>query len=165
MVSGCAYLEFPLPETETTAVPESELEPASLPDQASVPDPDAPPEPALPVVGTPPRKPPLDDIASIPGDGAAPRTLLKDPARLVGLGEGQVVAHLGVPEKVRHEGPAMIWRYAASQCWMDVFFFADLATGDRQVLTYEIEARQLGGQPDAIGRCMQLIQSESGERG
>lgn len=174
MLAGCSLIEFPLPEPE--AAPESVAETASAPAvHPTIPEPvtkqptSAPPPP--------PRKPPVPPLdktavatpaetaAVPPADDQPEIPEVIEPARLVGLGENQVTEQFGLPGAVREEGAAMIWRYSAAGCWMDVFFFADLATGDRRVLTYEIDTRQMGDQPDAAGRCLQLIQSQAGERG
>ena len=174
MLAGCELIEFPLPESETA--PESVAETASAPAVESVPEPVEKQPTSTPPL--PPRKPPVppadNSAAATPPDQTAAATPADQnpetpeaiqPARLVGLGESQVTDKLGLPGDVRQEGAAMIWRYSAAGCWMDVFFFADLATGDRRVLTYEIDTRQMGDKPDAAGRCLQLIQSQAGQQG
>lgn len=137
-LTGCSYFEV---QPSTTQKPNTAL-----------------------AVKLPPRKPlpPTRDKtpAPLPDQGRRLPPPLLDPAKLVGLRESQVSAYLGRPGTVRQEGPATVWRYSVSQCWVDVFFFSDLATGNRQVLTYEIETERLGEQQGAPGRCLQLIQNE-----
>ncbi len=164
-LAGCSLIEFPPPESESAS--ESVAETASAPAVVPVPEPVAKQPTSAPP--PPPRKPPvppLDKTAvATPADEPPDSPELMEPARLVGLGENQVTEQFGLPGAIRQEGAAMIWRYSAAGCWMDVFFFADLATGDRRVLTYEIDTRQMGDQPDAAGRCLHLIQSQAGQQG
>lgn len=113
-----------------------------------------------------PRKPPPPaDTGTAPPVRNQGSVALLDPKRLVGLGEAQVAKEIGRPQQVRQEGTATIWRYAVDTCRMDVFFYADLATGERHVLTYEIDAGSGNKEGKAVERCLRIIQSASRRKG
>lgn len=90
---------------------------------------------------------------------------MRAPESLVGFEKGQTAEFLGRPQGMREEGPATVWRYVVDECWMDLFFYADLATGERRVLTYKIEALLKETQGDVKGRCIERIQSVARDKG
>lgn len=51
--------------------------------------------------------------------------------RLIGLGEGDVLALFGLPGLKRREGGAEFWQYADAACIMDFYFYGD--AGARKV--------------------------------
>ncbi len=60
----------------------------------------------------------------------------EQPGELIGL-TGRVLSNrLGRPDFVQRDGPAEIWRYAGTECFLDVFLY--LKSGDLQVAHYEV---------------------------
>jgi hypothetical protein len=53
----------------------------------------------------------------------AARTPNDDPARLMGLDEDALRRLLGQPNFMRRDIPALLWRYAANDCTLDVFLY------------------------------------------
>jgi hypothetical protein len=71
-----------------------------------------------------------DTGASAPADSAttaapdvAARAPNDDPARLMGLDEAALRRLLGQPAFMRRDVPALLWRYAAADCTLDVFLY------------------------------------------
>ena len=145
-VAGCARFERATPpDTQVSDGGTTAEEPATV---AAV--------PYLPPAPRKPAPPPDNRVAVL-----APEPAPIDPERLVGFAEAEMTAQFGTPATIRQEGLATIWRYAAEQCRMDVFFYADLATGEKRVLTYEIETEP--GLAD--DRCLKRLQIASGKNG
>lgn len=53
----------------------------------------------------------------------AARATNDDPARLLGLDEDGLRRLLGQPAFMRRDIPALLWRYAANDCTLDVFLY------------------------------------------
>lgn len=49
---------------------------------------------------------------------------------VIGLSPEETEALLGIPRSKRDEAPAKVWRYAASDCVVDIYFYLDV-TKDR----------------------------------
>lgn len=78
--------------------------------------------------GAPPM-PIAEKVAPLP-----PAT--EQPGELIGL-TGRVLSdRLGRPDFVQRDGPAEIWRYAGTDCFLDVFLY--VKSGDLQVAHYEV---------------------------
>ncbi|NQW11624.1 MAG: hypothetical protein HQ481_17300 [Alphaproteobacteria bacterium] len=71
----------------------------------------------------------------------------RDPDRLRRLDPDAVMALIGNPGYIRHEGGAIIWQYMADSCVMDLFWYR---TGDGlTLLHYETRSPRLPRQVEA----------------
>jgi hypothetical protein len=88
-----------------------------------------------------------------PGQGRAglPQTparridLVPGPTQLVGLDADQVDDLLGPPDFTRSDGPAEIRQYRDAACILDLFLYADAASGRYRVAHVEARDRLSGG--------------------
>jgi hypothetical protein len=142
LLAGCALLE---PEPQPPA-------PAARP-----PDPLAalPPAPAPPIPG---RKPAPPAVApALPG-AAAPTPFRPDG--LIGMTPGEAAQLLGPPAQRAEVAPATVWRYAAGDCELDLYFYLDLQSRVTRVLHYELRNPEGGdGQ-----RCLERLVAEERSR-
>jgi hypothetical protein len=58
-----------------------------------------------------------------------PRAVNEDPASLLGLNEEELRRQLGQPAFMRRDIPALLWRYAARDCTLDVFLYRNGTSG------------------------------------
>lgn len=79
------------------------------------------------------------------------------PESLVGLDQKRLLALFGVPESVRQEPPATIWRYDGEVCIADVYFYVDLNTQDLRVVTLSLRTEE--DTPEARAACLASIKS------
>ncbi len=119
----------PEPESKASAEP---VAPTETPQQAPAPETEAEPE-----IAALPPEPVIDD----------------NPARVMGLGAGQLTELLGQPELTRREPPAEIWQYRGESCVFDVFLYEE-AAGRR--VTY-LEARDASAQRVAARGCLNQL--------
>jgi hypothetical protein len=77
--------------------------------------------------GTPAADAPSETEAN-PAPDVAARAPNDDPARLMGLDEVALRRLLGQPAFMRRDVPALLWRYAAADCTLDVFLYRKSAT-------------------------------------
>ena len=145
-----------VPKTEESpAAPHAETKVADIEDAELGARAQAPADDIQQALRPPPRKPPAPE---------EPRMeLVLSPDRMVGFGQVQTTELLGEPEWKREEGVATIWHYAADKCWMNLFFYADLATGERRVLTYEIDTQLEKELEDMKGDCIKRIRQAAGK--
>jgi len=79
-----------------------------------------------------------------------------DLQSLIGVGEHEISAMLGVPRQVRNDPPAMVWDYQANGCALRMFFYLDLKSQDFRTLAYNFES---GGATDSAKQvCVNRIQ-------
>ena len=90
----------------------------------------------LPIVGVDPhvRKPPAPPHSPPePASSTGPADL----ADLIGMTDTEILDRFGTPLDTEERPPAMVWRYGAGTCTLDLFFYMDLGTWQFQVLAYE----------------------------
>ena len=75
----------------------------------------------------------------------------RHPNDLVGRDEAAVSGMIGQPASTRNDGSAMIWSYRTAGCSLDVFFFLDVQSNTRRVLSYDLKAD--APDPEAADRC------------
>jgi hypothetical protein len=95
--------------------------------------PPAPPRPA--------RKPAPPALESAPPAAAAPEDEFD---RLTGLDQAATLAIFGEPQERSEAPPALLWRYAGSDCRLDVYFYLDLQTREMRVLHYDVTSTDNG---------------------
>ncbi len=86
----------------------------------------------------------LDNNRADPGIDSAPAPTAKkvmppindDPHQLMGLAPGAVNSLLGPPSLLRTEAPAEVWQYAAEDCVLDIYLYAEEQMPDRSRVTY-----------------------------
>jgi hypothetical protein len=81
--------------------------------------------------------------AALAARPSPPRTVNDDPASLLGLDEDALRRQLGQPAFMRRDIPALLWRYAASDCTLDVFLYRSGASGPFTVT--HLAARSING--------------------
>ena len=74
--------------------------------------------------------------APIAEKAAAIPPTAEQPAELIGITGRVLSERLGRPDFVQRDGPAEIWRYAGTDCFLDVFLYQK--SGDLQVAHYEV---------------------------
>lgn len=81
--------------------------------------------------------------------------------RLVGMDSREVEGLLGAPVMLRREQPAQYWRYSHGGCAIDMFLYADAATGALRVA--HVAVRPDGARaPLSNPRCEQMQASLGG---
>lgn len=105
----------------------------------------------------PGRKPAMRPAPGKPAQEA--RLEAFDPASLVGLDKAQTVARLGRPSSVRSKPPATVWRYAGTNCAMELFFYMDLQSQSFRALAYEVTTPKPGER--ARKACLAEINARS----
>jgi hypothetical protein len=109
-----------------------------------------------------PRRKPTPPIASNPGSPAAPApadvlsppqaAALPPPApapaagdahvavgELIGLDQQAAKNLLGATYEVSEQSPAVVWRFHAGDCELDLAFYLDLRSGEMRTLSYEFK--------------------------
>jgi hypothetical protein len=139
----------PPPGTTLARVPpsagEAEMPPAAAP-VAPTPQPTALPAPASEQLTALP--PPTAPAA--PGAGALDR--------LIGLDQSHVAGILGSPRSRAESPPATIWRFAAANCDLDVYFYLDLQSQAMRALHYEVRSHDAPDQ--SAQRCYEALVNE-----
>ncbi|MGQ0662662.1 MAG: hypothetical protein ACT4P2_03545 [Pseudomonadota bacterium] len=101
---------------------------------------------SLPAAG-----PPAAAAAAAPSALAAlpPAGRVDEVERLLGQSPEAVRSALGPAAFVRRDGPAEIWRYAADDCFLDIFLYRTQGT----IRVAHIEARPRGPGRTSAGAC------------
>lgn len=81
--------------------------------------------------------------------------------KLVGMSRGEAAMLLGAPTEERDVAPAKIWKFAISECTVDVYFYLDVARNDFYALHYNAQDRNGIVTGEAADRCLQHIYSEN----
>jgi hypothetical protein len=68
---------------------------------------------------------------------------------------------LGAPAEERDAAPAKIWKFAAGECAVDVYFYLDVKRNDFYALHYNVQDRNVATTGEAADRCLQRIYSEN----
>jgi hypothetical protein len=159
-LGGCALIDEALnpPEPEPAAV----VEP--------------PPPVAEPVLPPAPRPRPPARVARLPAPAERPAQPQSPPVqaqpepapepvlpeiKLVGMSRGETATLLGAPTEERDAAPAKIWKFAAGECALDVYFYLDVARNDFYALHYNVQDRWGVTTGEPAERCLQRIYSES----
>jgi hypothetical protein len=172
-LGGCAMIEEALnpPEPEPAVVAEPEPAPVAEPALPPAPRPrpparvarlPAPSErPAQPQPQTPPPAQAQPEPTTGPIPAAAPEPNYMPEIRLVGMSRGETATLLGAPAEERDAAPAKIWKFAAGECAVDVYFYLDVARNDFYALHYNVQDRNGATTGEAADRCLQRIYSEN----
>lgn len=141
-------------EPEPAPVAEPPLPPAPKPRPARVARLPAPAEktPPAPSVATPSPQP---EPVSLPEPAPLP------DIKLVGMSRGEAATLLGTPAEERDAAPAKIWKFAAGECAVDVYFYLDVKRNDFFALHYNVQDRNGATTGEAADRCLQRIYSEN----
>ena len=89
-----------------------------------------------------------DAAARDAAPAVAARPPSDDPQRLMGLDEDALRRELGQPSFMRRDVPALLWRYAASGCTLDIFLYRKGSGGPFTVT--HLAARSTNGAPSAV---------------
>ena len=71
-----------------------------------------------------------------PAQKAARARINDDPDQLMGLAPHAVSRLLGPPSLLRTEAPAQVWQYAAQDCVLDIYLYAEEKKPHRSRVTY-----------------------------
>jgi hypothetical protein len=140
-----------------------------------------PPVTAGPALPPAPRPRPTTRVARLPSPSErtqpqaapTPQVVQPDPApmlaptpapeiKLVGMSRGEATTTLGAPAEERDAAPAKIWKYAAAECSVELYFYLDVARNDFYALHYNVHDINGNGAMvgEAADRCLQRIYSE-----
>lgn len=163
-LGGCALIEEALSPEPPPAVVAPEPPPVVEP-----PLPPAPkPRPAQRVARLPApteRSQPQPQSASQPqahpDSDPAPDAEPVPEIKLVGMSRSETAILLGAPAERRDAAPAKIWKFAAGDCAVDVYFYLDVARNDFYALHYNVQDRNGATTGEAADRCLQRIYSEN----
>jgi len=118
--------------------------PAPPPPEASVaPPPQVAVQPPLPPR---PAHKPATRLASLPPAASPNEDESGSFDQLRGLDAAGTVALLGEPSQRAEAPPAILWRYASTDCELDVYFYLDLQSREMRVLHYEIRDHDDGAE-------------------
>ena len=122
-----------------TIPPQTDSGPSPVSQPVANPPPDEAPAPDTRTEGPAYSRVPLFALAhEVPDKLAGLRTEdVIEPARLFGLRRVRIEALLGGPGFVRRDEPAIVWRYANGQCFLDVFFYRQ----EGEYVVNHVEAR------------------------
>ena len=96
-----------------------------------------------PVAGSPPQ------AASVPAATGA--------RALIGLTREDVSARFGPAGFVRRDGPAEVWRYRATECFLEIFIYRDADNSQRVA---HVDARNFAGRPASADMCLTRLVAE-----
>lgn len=89
-----------------------------------------------------------------PAATSALALLGKTDQQLLGLADHELTAALGEPNQIRHDDPATIWQYAASNCVVDFYLYQ----ADAGLQVAYVEARDRKAQTaEGTHACMQSL--------
>jgi hypothetical protein len=100
----------------------------------------------------PKKKPPPPVVAA--GEGAP-----YGPHDLLGLDEPAAAQLLGAAGEKMDRAPAVVWRYAAGDCTLDLYFYLDLKSGRMRTLHYTVAG------PESEDACLTAILHRNGTTG
>lgn len=151
-LSGCGAVYFPWEQAKAPATVPVTVKEAGKETNATAPQPnDAIKTQTSEKTAKPKPKPApaakLTEQVELPREAAPSR----HPNDLVGRDEAAVSSMIGKPASTRNDGSAMIWSYRATGCALDVFFFLDVQSNTRRVLSYDLKADS--PDVDAADRC------------
>ncbi|GGF13511.1 hypothetical protein GCM10011611_19020 [Aliidongia dinghuensis] len=152
LVAGCANKPAP-PPPATTPEPLTEA-PSQPPAKVPVPKrkPSPPSEPANATIGTPEPLHPEPTIPPTPTPSPATGPTV---VTLDGLEASAVEARLGPPQAQADSPPAVVWRYAADDCAVDVYFYQDLKSGALRALFVDVKGDDRSDQRRDV--CLQRL--------
>jgi hypothetical protein len=106
----------------------------------------SPPQPVA--VAAPPAAAPAA-APSPPVAGSPPQAAAAVPAAtgaraLIGMTRDDVAARFGPAGVVRRDGPAEVWRYRATDCFLELFIYRDADSAQRVA---HVDARNFAGRP------------------
>lgn len=165
LLDACAFIEETLnpPEPEMVVI---EPEPAPVAEPALPPAPRPRPPARVARLPSPAEKPPASP-AAVPPPAAEPEpqppeaTVPLPDIKLVGMSRGETATLLGAPNEERDAAPAKIWKFAAGECAVDVYFYLDIKRNDFYALHYNVQDRSGATTGEAADRCLQRIYSEN----
>jgi hypothetical protein len=162
-LGACAFIDEALnpPEPEPVA---AEPDPAPVAEPALPPAPAPRPRPPARVarLPSPAEKPPSPAVAPPSPEPQQPvETAPLPEIKLVGMSRGETSTLLGAPAEERDAAPAKIWKFAAGECAVDVYFYLDVKRNDFYALHYNVQDRNVATTGDAADRCLQRIYSEN----
>jgi hypothetical protein len=163
-LGGCALIDEALnpPEPAPVAVEEQEVAPAVEPALPPAPRPRPPTRVArLPAPGDRPQQPQPSAPPAQAQPEPPPEPLWMPEIKLVGMSRGETATLLGAPAEERDATPAKIWKFAAGECAVDVYFYLDVARNDFYALHYNVQDRNGATTGEAADRCLQRIYSEN----
>lgn len=117
----------------------------------------APPAPP-PVETAPTVEAALPPPAALPAPAPPPAPSVGNLDRLIGLDQPHVAGILGEPRSRAESSPATIWRFAGSNCDLDVYFYLDLRSQAMRALHYEVRSHDAPEQ--SAQRCYETLVSE-----
>lgn len=120
----------------------------------------SPPQPAAvaapPAAG--PAAAPSPPAAANPPPAVAAAVPAATGARaLIGLTREDVAARFGPAGFVRRDGPAEVWRYRATECFLEIFIYRDSDNGQRVA---HVDARNFAGRPASADTCLTRLVAE-----
>jgi hypothetical protein len=119
---------------------------------------EAPPAAAPPVEAAPMVEAALPPPAALPAPAPPPAPSVGNLDRLIGLDQPHVAGILGEPRSRAESSPATIWRFAGSNCDLDVYFYLDLRSQAMRALHYEVRSHDAPEQ--SAQRCYETLVSE-----
>jgi hypothetical protein len=165
-LGGCALIDEALnpPEPEPAVV--AEPEPPQVAEPALPPAPRPRPPARVARLPTPADRPPPPPQTAPPAQTQPEPEPAPEPAwmpeiKLVGMSRGETATLLGAPSEERDAAPAKIWKFAAGECAVDVYFYLDVARNDFYALHYNVQDRNGATTGEAADRCLQRIYSEN----
>ncbi len=117
----------------------------------------SPPQPvavAAPPAAEPAAAPP--PVAGGPPQAAAVPAATGARA-LIGLTREDVTARFGPAGFVRRDGPAEVWRYRATECFLELFIYRDADSSQRVA---HVDARNFAGRPASADTCLTRLVAE-----
>ena len=117
----------------------------------------SPPQPVA--VAAPPAAEPA--AAPPPVAGGPPQAAAVPAATgvraLIGLTREDVTARFGPAGFVRRDGPAEVWRYRATECFLELFIYRDADNSQRVA---HVDARNFAGRPASADTCLTRLVAE-----
>jgi hypothetical protein len=110
----------------------------------------APPPAVVPAVAAPPPA-----AAGLPQAAAAP--VAAGARGLIGLTREDVASRFGPAGFVRRDGPAEVWRYRATECFLELFIYRDADNSQRVA---HVDARNFAGRPASADTCLTRLVAE-----
>jgi hypothetical protein len=76
---------------------------------------------------------------------------------LMGMTRDALGARLGQAGFVRRDGPAEVWRYRATDCFLELFIYRDADSAQRVA---HVDARNFAGRPASADTCLTRLVAE-----
>jgi hypothetical protein len=147
LLAACANKPEP-PAPVAAPEPVAEAPPAPPP-KVPVPrrKPSPPSSPTSATIGTP--EPLHPELVLPPAEAPPP------PIKLDGLEAAAVEKQLGPPQVQADSPPAVVWRYAAGDCAVDVYLYKDLQSGALRALFVDVKGDDRSDQRREV--CLQRL--------